>query len=87
MKKPDAFLYVKSGAMEHRQLDFTDNIQSLLGMGFTPHALFRNPGNTVLVDSAVLTLVINALERDAMEGRTIRGEILDELKSSIDKLN
>lgn len=87
MKKPDAFLYVKSGVIEHRQLDFMNNIQPLLCMGFTPHALFRKPENTVLVDRAVLSLVINALERDAIEGRSIRGEILDELKSSIGKLN
>lgn len=35
----------------------------------------------VMVDKAAYQLVTNALERDVQEGKVIRGEILEELKS------
>ncbi|MCM2310304.1 MAG: hypothetical protein NDI84_02775 [Steroidobacteraceae bacterium] len=36
----------------------------------------------VLIDQAILALALQALRRDAAEGKTIRGEIADELEQS-----
>lgn len=43
-------------------------------------------GTRVSVDSGALQMVINALRRDATEGKLVRGEMADELERTIIRL-
>ena len=44
----------------------------------------RVPDGKVLVSRGALAMVLNALDRDAAEGRVIRGEMAQELRESME---
>jgi hypothetical protein len=43
--------------------------------------------NMVMVDSGALSMVLNALRRDAEEGKTVRGEMADALESTMVRID
>ncbi len=43
--------------------------------------------DTLMVGKSIISMICNALQRDADEGKTIRKEMLDALKQSINELN
>lgn len=51
--------------------------------GSTASATTRMHGGMILVNAGALQMVINALRRDAEEGKVVRGEMADELLATV----
>jgi hypothetical protein len=78
-------VYECRGVIEFEEYDYGNYIElsyERLEAFAKAYAQTQGQSNAVLVDRGALTMVIQALRRDALQGKVIRGEMADALTSA-----